>query len=147
MLLREEPWLTREMVPTDLLAAREVWEALLPHLPMTALLRNLPALTRHGLLGPLSNEVKQVAERLTDKAALRKARIHPLAVLIAHMTYKEGRSARGAATWEPVPEIVDALDDAFTLSFEGWTRSTRASTQAWTSRARWASPPCGDCRP
>ena len=119
VLLREEPWLTREMVPTDLLAAREVWEALLPHLPMTALLRNLPALTRHGLLGPLSNEVKQVAERLTDKAALRKARIHPLAVLIAHMTYKEGRSARGAATWEPVPEIVDALDDAFTLAFEG----------------------------
>src|SRR6185369_14228561 len=42
----------RELVPTQFLADAHVWEALLPNMPMTAMLRNLATKTRAGLLGP-----------------------------------------------------------------------------------------------
>ena len=41
-LVREHR-LTREMVPTELLAQPVVWEALLDGMPLTALIRNLGA--------------------------------------------------------------------------------------------------------
>ncbi|HEX5724830.1 MAG TPA: TROVE domain-containing protein, partial [Longimicrobiaceae bacterium] len=40
--------LTREMVPTHLLAHAGVWEALLEEMPLTALVRNLATMTRVG---------------------------------------------------------------------------------------------------
>ena len=46
------------------------------------------------------------------------ARIHPIAVLGALATYGSGHGARGQHSWEPVPEILNALDEAFYLSFE-----------------------------
>ena len=58
-----------------------------------------------------------VAARLTDAAALRKARVHPMAVLLAHKTYSAGRGEKGKLTWTPAPEVVAALDQAFELAF------------------------------
>jgi 60 kDa SS-A/Ro ribonucleoprotein len=110
--------LPREALPSTWLREPLVWEALLPTLPMTALLRNLATLTRVGLLTPKAPETARVAARLTDRAALRKARIHPIAVLAALETYRSGKSVRGTATWNPVAAIVDALEAAFTLAFE-----------------------------
>jgi len=46
-LVREHR-LTREMLPTQLLAQPAVWEALLEEMPLTALVRNLATLTRVG---------------------------------------------------------------------------------------------------
>jgi 60 kDa SS-A/Ro ribonucleoprotein len=60
-----------------------VWKALLPALPMTALIRNLATLTRIGVLTPKSDWTSKVTARITDRAALRKARIHPIALLAA----------------------------------------------------------------
>jgi 60 kDa SS-A/Ro ribonucleoprotein len=48
---------------------------------------------------------------------LKKARLHPIAILSALRTYAGGRGIRGSATWTPVPAIIDALDDAFYKSF------------------------------
>jgi 60 kDa SS-A/Ro ribonucleoprotein len=54
---------------------------------------------------------------LTNEAALRKARVHPLAVLLALGVYKNGRGVRGSLVWTPERRIVDALDEAFYLAF------------------------------
>ncbi|HTD34500.1 MAG TPA: TROVE domain-containing protein [Candidatus Elarobacter sp.] len=110
--------LPREALPSAWLKEPRVWEALLPSLPMTALIRNLATLTRVGLLTPKGEATADVIARITDRAALRKARIHPIALLAALTTYKAGRGARGSATWNPVPAVVDALDAAFALAFE-----------------------------
>jgi 60 kDa SS-A/Ro ribonucleoprotein len=110
--------LPREALPSAWLKEPRVWEALLPSLPMTALIRNLATLTRVGLLTPRGDATASVIARITDRAALRKARIHPIALLAALTTYKAGHGARGTAQWKPVSAVVDALDAAFGLSFE-----------------------------
>lgn len=109
--------LTREMVPTHLLAHPVVWEALLEGMPLTALVRNLATLTRVGLLAPGSEAARTVAGRLADGGALRRARVHPVQVLSALRTYASGRGVRGQGEWQPVAQVVDALDAAFYLAF------------------------------
>ncbi|HEX5871738.1 MAG TPA: TROVE domain-containing protein, partial [Longimicrobium sp.] len=109
--------LTREMVPTPLLAHLVVWEALLEEMPLTALIRNLATMTRVGLVAPGSSASRQIAKRIADADALRKARVHPVQVLSALRTYASGRGVRGNGTWTPVARVVDALDAAFYLAF------------------------------
>ena len=110
--------LPREVIPTELLREALVWEALLERMPMTATIRNLATMTRVGLLAPLSAAADRIAERVTDAAALERARIHPIQVLAALITYQAGRGARGKGSWVPVQSVVDALDMAFYLSFD-----------------------------
>ena len=59
-----------------------------------------------------------LAERLTDRDGLRKARIHPLQILAALPTYQSGTGARGKGEWTVCPSVVSALDKAFYLCFE-----------------------------
>lgn len=108
------PW---ETIPSQWLASPRVWEALLPHLPMTATLRNLGRMTANGLLAHRSAAVKPVVERLASADALKAARIHPLSILTALKTYEQGHGERGSLAWHPVREVVDVLDKAFYLSF------------------------------
>src|SRR5262249_26176065 len=108
--------LPRECVPTQWLSRREVWEALLPAMPMTALIRNLATMTRVGLLTKSSDPTDHVVAQLRDPQRIVKARVHPIAVLAALLTYKSGRGRRDAG-WRPVAKIVDALDAAFYASF------------------------------
>jgi len=108
------PW---ETVPSQWLASAHVWEALLPHLPLTATLRNLGRMTSNGLLAPRSAGVKPIVERLTSAQALKAARVHPLFILVALKTYEQGHGDKGSLAWQPVRQIVDALDQAFYLSF------------------------------
>ena len=109
--------LPREAVPTHLLNSKEVWAALLADMPMTAMIRSLGKMSEVGLLQPRSAAAKTVAERLGDAARLKRARIHPLAVLLALSVYAQGRGFRGKLAWQPVPAIVDALDEAFYKCF------------------------------
>ncbi|NVB81815.1 MAG: TROVE domain-containing protein [Kofleriaceae bacterium] len=115
-LIRDKK-LPRECVPTQWLTFPEVWEALLPAMPMTAMIRNLATMTRVGLLTQSSHATNHVIAQLRDPARLAKARVHPIAVLAALTTYKSGHSARGSGTWQPVAKIVDALDAAFYATF------------------------------
>lgn len=109
--------LPREAVPTQHLGSPEVWAALLQRMPLEALVRNLATMTRVGLLAPLSEAVTTVSGRFRDGGAIRRARLHPVKVLAALMTYAAGQGQRGKGTWAPVPAIVDALNDAFELAF------------------------------
>lgn len=118
VVLIEEYELPREALPTELLSSKEVWEAMLPHMPMTALIRNLGKMTSVGLFNSnLSSSVKLAVEKLTDETAIRKSRIHPLNVLQARATYGSGGGFKGKLTWEPVSKIMDALDQAFYTAF------------------------------
>ena len=110
--------LTREMVPTELLVNPVVWEALLEAMPLAAMIRNLGVMSKVGLLVPLSNAVRTVVARLGDREAIRRARVHPLAILAALKTYAQGRGMKGSGAWTPVAQVVDALDGAFYLAFE-----------------------------
>lgn len=109
--------MTRECVPTQLLTNAEVWDALLQDMPLTAMVRNLANMTRCGLLTVNSRATDQVVEKLTNETLLRRARVHPLHLLVAHATYAQGQGFRGNNEWEPVPRLVDALNDAFVLAF------------------------------
>ncbi len=110
--------LPREAVPTDLLNTIEVWDALLPHMPLTAMIRNLATMTRIGLITPLSEASKLVVKKLSDVENLKKARVHPIQILSALKTYESGRGVRGNNTWTAVQNVVDALDDAFYTAFD-----------------------------
>jgi len=109
--------LPREAIPSAWLREPAVWEALLSQMPMTALLRNLATMSRVGLLTPASAATKVAVQRLGDAGRIAAARIHPVGVLAALVTYASGRGVRGDATWKPVPAIVEALDAAFYLAF------------------------------
>jgi 60 kDa SS-A/Ro ribonucleoprotein len=110
--------LTREMVPTELLTHAVVWEALLERMPLTALIRSLGVMGKVGLLVPLSDAARSVTARLGDPKAIKAARVHPIALLAALKTYAQGHGMKGKNTWQPVPQVVDALDRAFYLAFE-----------------------------
>jgi 60 kDa SS-A/Ro ribonucleoprotein len=105
-------------VQTDHLTSPDVWEALLEDMPMTAMVRNLATMTRVGVITPDSAGAATVVTRLGDGERIRRARLHPIAVLAALRTYAAGRGARGRNAWNPVREIVDALDAAFYTAFD-----------------------------
>lgn len=110
--------LPREAVPTELLNTVEVWEALLPHMPMTAMIRNLGTMSKIGLLKPLSSAASIVMAKLGDAEVIKKARVHPIQILSALRVYGQGHGMRSDATWTPVQQVVDALDGAFYMAFK-----------------------------
>lgn len=112
-----EARLPRETVPTEFLNSPEVWEALLEAMPMTAMVRNLATMTRVGLLQPGSAATQKVVAQLADASRIRRARVHPMALLMALRTYASGRGFKGSGTWTPVPAVIDALDVAFYTAF------------------------------
>jgi 60 kDa SS-A/Ro ribonucleoprotein len=117
-VLVREYGLPREALPSAHLTSAEVWEALLEGMPMTAMIRNLASMTRVGVLAPGSHGTTKVVSQLGDGERIRRARVHPIALLAALRTYAAGRGARGRGEWSPVREVVDALDAAFYAAFE-----------------------------
>lgn len=110
--------LTREMIPTQFLKSKVIWEALLEKMPMTALIRNLGNMGACGLLTPLSTTASEISKKIVNEEALEKARIHPMAILYASKTYEMGHGFRGSNNWPVCTDITDALDDAFYLAFD-----------------------------
>ena len=110
--------LPREAIPTQWLNEVKVWDALLERMPMTAMIRNLGKMTSLGLLKPFSDAKREIVRKLRDETALKRARIHPLAVLVAQKIYAQGHGDKGALKWSPVSAIVDALDEAFYATFQ-----------------------------
>lgn len=110
--------LPREAVPTEHLQSKEVWDALLVDMPMTAMIRNLGKMSQIGLLEPMSKAAEYAAQRLVDCEQIRKAKIHPIQLLLALRTYAKGRGELGSLSWTPAANIVEALNDAFDIAFE-----------------------------
>lgn len=115
-LIREKR-LPREAVPTELLREAEVWRALSEEMPLTALIRNLGVMSKLGVLTDSSSETRRAVSDITNIRKLKKARVHPLTLLTALLTYSEGRGRQGSGEWPVIARIVDALDSAFYLSF------------------------------
>lgn len=115
--------LTWEFVPGQWQGEKKIWEALLPNLPYTALIRNLGRMTSYKMLEGINDNVKFIRDKLTNRDGLRKARVHPMQALIAWRAYMQGGMNRAfqrdnALTWSPNNTIVAALEDAFYLAFE-----------------------------
>lgn len=115
--LIREAGLPRECVPTEHLNDPAVWDALLETMPMMAMVRNLAKMTSVGLLKPSSKATHKVVDRLSNGEAIRKSRLHPLAILLASATYNSGQGLRGSLKWDPVSTVSDALEEAFYLAF------------------------------
>ena len=115
--LIEKHQLTHEMVPNEWKNDVDVWTALLPNMPVIATVRNLGKMTQIGLIKPFAASVETVLKSLTPDA-IERSLIHPIQILIALITYRSGKGVRGSLTWEPVPQIVDALDAAFYMAFD-----------------------------
>jgi 60 kDa SS-A/Ro ribonucleoprotein len=109
--------LPREAVPTEWLNDATVWSALLDRMPMGAMIRNLGKLSAVGVLKPLGDGLPLVLSALADTKRVRKARVHPLAILLALKTYAQGQGEKGSLKWEPAPQIIDALNAAFYTAF------------------------------
>jgi 60 kDa SS-A/Ro ribonucleoprotein len=127
-LLISEYNLSWEMLPTEALNNVKVWEALLDtpgSVPLGALIRQLPRLTRIGVIKSLGGKTSDIVARITDPEELAKARIHPVNLLVSLKTYSQGRSQQGSGTWIPESRITDALDKAFYLAFKTITPANK----------------------
>lgn len=120
--LIEKHALPRECIPTQFLNEAAVWDALLHSgkhgMPITALVRNLAKMTAVGLIKPLSEASKYIAQRLADGDELKRARVHPVTLLFAQKTYAQGHGEKGKLSWSPDQKLVTALDSAFYLAFK-----------------------------
>jgi 60 kDa SS-A/Ro ribonucleoprotein len=110
--------LTHEMIPGTWKSRAEVWEALSEHMPMHALVRNLANLTAKGVIAPLSDNTKRLANQLHNRDAIGKSRLHPIALLSALRVYEQGKGLKGSLTWVPDQHICAALSVAFYLAFQ-----------------------------
>lgn len=109
--------LPHEVVPKDLQGREDVKLALLEHMPIHAMIRNLGAYTAAGVIGPMNRGMEIVKKKLSDEKHLKNKRVHPLQILLAAGVYKTGHGEKSKLVWQPVRQVLDALDEAFYLSF------------------------------
>jgi len=106
----------QEVVPTEYRKSIAVWEAMLPNLGYTAILRNLGNMGSYGVLD--SSESRAfVYQTLVDEDKIKKGRVHPLAIAVALAIYSSGSGMRGSNSWKVTPMIKDALEIALLKSF------------------------------
>lgn len=110
--------LPMETVPTQFKKSPAVWQAALPHLGLTAIIRNLGNMSSYGLLKQGHFETINIITKQLNRENIHKSRVHPIAILTALLTYKSGHGFRGSNNWNVVPDVVDALDNAFYLAFD-----------------------------
>lgn len=114
----EESKLPFEALPTAWLKEPRVWEALLPTMGMTAMVRNLGRMTSIGLINDNASVATVfILNQLLDQGKIGKSRIHPMQLLVALKTYQGGRGVKGSLTWKPNKRLVNGLDEAFYLAF------------------------------
>jgi 60 kDa SS-A/Ro ribonucleoprotein len=116
--------LTREQIPTWGLADTNVLSALLVTknktrvaMPLTALLRNLGNLSAHSVLDD-ETIIQLVMKHLVHPDTIKFSKIHPVSVLTAWFTYRNGHGNHGHNTWSPDPRIIKTLEEMFYLSFK-----------------------------
>jgi 60 kDa SS-A/Ro ribonucleoprotein len=122
--------LPREVLSTHLLNDVNIWKSLLyttnvstggqiTHrvtMPITALIRNLGVMSSRGIFDD-AMVTKAVVGYLTNQNALRNGRVHPVALLLAKLTYQSGHGLKGKLSWPVSAHIVQALEDGFYLAF------------------------------
>jgi 60 kDa SS-A/Ro ribonucleoprotein len=145
--------LPHEAVPNSMKKDPEMWDALLQSMPPGAVLRNMGRFQSLGMLSNTSDAMKQVRTTLLDAEKVKRARLHPLSVLVALVVYKQGHGGRGNLNWDPCSKGVDTLDELYYMSF-GTVEPTGkrlclavdvsgsmdwATISDWGNRGGWAS--------
>lgn len=106
-----------EVLPTDIRKDPRVWQEMLPTMGYEAMVRNLGNMTSYGVFK--NDEYKKIlVGRLANSAELRKSRIHPLKLLIALITYGNGKGTRGSNTWNVDGLVAGILEAAMYSSFK-----------------------------
>jgi 60 kDa SS-A/Ro ribonucleoprotein len=93
--------LPHEVASTFAGTSTSVWKAIVAHMPIFALLRNLATIERHGVLPAVRAHILKM---FSDEAAIAKSMILPYRFLEASKHVKDS-------------QVVDALRDAVELSF------------------------------
>ena len=57
----------------------------------------------------MESTARRIVRKLRDETALKRARIHPLAVLVAQKIYAQGHGDKGSLKWSPVGAERNAL--------------------------------------
>ncbi|XP_072176709.1 RNA-binding protein RO60-like [Diadema setosum] len=116
--LAEKHKLCPEHLPTKSLKSREVWGALLPHVPLQSILANIVKLAAMGTFKPKSAEAEVVCRRLQSTEELRGARLHPFSFLMALRVYRSKKVDKTKLHWEINKELMKALTEAYYKAFE-----------------------------
>ena len=123
--------LPREVLNTTLLNSTAVWNSLLftssvgeggkvdrrVTMPITALFRNLGVMTHRNVFTDES-VAQLIAQHIVRANVLKGGKVHPVAVLVAKLTYDSGRGVKGKLAWQVNKTISDALEEAFYVSFQ-----------------------------
>ena len=78
--------LPHEAIPTKFKTSAEVWRNMLPHMPLTALVRNLRNMSQYGVFDS-KDALQLVADKLDNQELIHKSRLHPMTALIARVNY------------------------------------------------------------
>lgn len=114
------PW---EALKTEHLKDVDVWKTLFYNgqLNGQALVRQITRLSRMGAFKDLQFAA-DYATRLTDEEMIRKTRLHPINFLNAVYVHQNGATRHDSyypvRDWEPVSQIVDALNEGFHTAFK-----------------------------
>jgi 60 kDa SS-A/Ro ribonucleoprotein len=122
--LIQEYGLPIEAVPNEL-KGFEVYDSILQGVlrgesgnTLTWLVRNLGNLAKHDVLSQSRPDtVAEICGVLQNEEALKKARIHPVSLMKALLTYSQGHGDKGKGEWNVISRVVDSLDAGFYKAF------------------------------
>ncbi|XP_062598535.1 RNA-binding protein Ro60-like [Saccostrea cucullata] len=116
--------LVKEQLPTTSLNDIGIWLALVRHMPLTDLLRNLGKMSKFKLFEKESSSRKNISfeehliiEKLKNKELLDQEAVHPFTYMLALTQYKRGENYSRKLQWPVYPQICSALEEGLYLSF------------------------------
>ncbi|XP_061195340.1 RNA-binding protein RO60-like [Saccostrea echinata] len=134
LILRHK--LTREHISNRFLGDKEVWKALIRHMPLTAVIRNLGKMSKLGCFEEQDSfEENLVLGKLKNTELISKANVHPITFLIARNQYKTGQSrertvsknrkGRAALSWTVSQRVIEALWQGFIIACRRYTSTNK----------------------
>lgn len=121
--------LSLEHVPAHFLKSKQVWNALIPHLPLRLLLQNLKRLGRLWFIKGNQPIVAKILDALNNQSAIGESNLHPAHVFVTLRNYESlGKPTAYAhrtsqpdtktkTTPQPHPRVVEALNQLLASSF------------------------------
>ncbi len=108
--------LPHECVPTWFSGHPLVQRALLDDMPYHALVWELGAMSASGMFDKYKESLALVCEKLERPDLIKRARVHPMNLLMKMRAYRQGRSKN--LQWVPRSEILCSMERAFYEAFK-----------------------------
>ncbi|XP_069697982.1 RNA-binding protein RO60 [Periplaneta americana] len=126
--LIESHSLSLDHVPAHFLKSKEVWNALVPHLPLGVVLQNLKRLGRLRFLRGNQPLVSKVLDALNNQTSIAESNLHPAHVLVTLRNYENlakptyiqpstEPETKAKTPPQPHPKIVEALNQLLMSTF------------------------------